>query len=359
MVRVHQDKLCESQNSIVGFEDVRWAWQELSRHARYFFQYSEWLEVIAILCSEDVVWNVVVDSRRPTAVSVLRKFRLGSTLIGLNGLGDVRARDVWMYPFTDCLVDRATIDNHRINLNDLLNGSTKWHILRLTHLRVDSPWLEVGGGKAHVREEVGGGVGILDTRQKAEDWSRVLPKNMRDTIRKARRRIESIGELKFTVATRQEIPAAFERFIALEASGWKGTQGTSILQQPEWCGLLGRYLEVSSDTQIGSLFIGDRIAASQLSVVVGSSLVLLKVAYDEQLSHLSPGNVLMANLVKECYENPAIDRIDCTVWQDWHQRWGMEREPTYELLAFNRRTIQGAMAEIAWRIRQLLARRKS
>jgi hypothetical protein len=93
-------------------------------------------------------------------------------------------------------------------------------------------------------------------------------------------------------------------------------------------------------------------------VTVGGSLVFIEVAYDEQLAHLSPGNVLMANLVEECCEDPSVHRIDCTVWQSWHQRRGMVREPTYRLLAFNRRSAGGALVGAAWHARRLMTRQR-
>jgi CelD/BcsL family acetyltransferase involved in cellulose biosynthesis len=102
----------------------------------------------------------------------------------------------------------------------------------------------------------------------------------------------------------------------------------------------------------------NRIAASQLSVRVGRTLFLLKIAYDEQLAYLSPGNVLMANLVESCCEDPDVDRIDCTVWQPWHQRWGMTREPTFRFTAFNSRSVRGALAGVAWNARRHLVHRR-
>lgn len=358
-VRILAGDLKVDRNEIGDFEGARWAWQQLGANARYFFQYPEWLEVIAALVEGDVAWGVLIESGKPAAASVLRRSHLGPTAIGLKALTDVSVKEIWMYPFTDCVLDLTAVRSHRIDLNDVLRASGKWHALRLEHLRIGSPWLELAVGRARVQEERGGGVGILDTRQEVDSWRRTLPKNMRDAIRKARGRVATFGGADIAVSTGTDLPAAYEQFVALEASGWKGTQGTAILQQPAWCGLLGHYLEVTSSAQIRSLHVGGRIAASQLSVIFGRTLVLLKVAYDEQLAHLSPGNLLMANLAEECCENPAIDRIDCTVWQDWHQRWGMMREPTFELLAFNRRSIRGAAVGATWNARRILTRQQS
>lgn len=71
------------------------------------------------------------------------------------------------------------------------------------------------------------------------------------------------------------------------------------------------------------------------------------MACDEGLSHLWPGNVLMADLVESCCSDPAIDRVDCTTWQPRHARWGKVREPTYQLVAFNTRLVMRRLAKVA------------
>jgi len=349
---------CEEldQRRIDGFGGVRWAWQELGANARYFFQTPEWMELVAAWVEDDLAWGAVIDSGRPVAVSVLRHARKGPAGLGPKVLSEVRVADKWS--FTDCLLDAKIDGSNAVELDEVVGASGAWDVLWLGDLRAGSPWLALAVGRARVREEPVGGVGILDTPLGADAWWRMLPKNMRDSIRKARRRIEACGGSEIVSSTGAELLAAYEEFVALEASGWKGAAGTALLQRSAARDLLRDYLCVAGTAQVRSLRIGDRLAASQLTVRVGGSLVLLKVAYDEQLAHLSPGNVLMADLVEECCEDPAVDRIDCTVWQEWHQRWGMVREPTFRLVAFNHRSVLGAIAGSAWNARRLLSRQR-
>ncbi len=156
------------------------------------------------------------------------------------------------------------------------------------------------------------------------------------------------------VSTGSDVPEAYEQWVALEASGWKGQDGGALAHRPEWRAVLGQYLRTTESAQVRSLLVDGRVVASQICVTCDRSLVLLKVAYDEELGRLSPGNVLMADLVEACCESPDIDRIDCTVWLDWHQRWGMVREPTYRILAFNRGSVRGRAAQAAWTVRRRL-----
>ena len=344
-----------NQSGIDGFESVRWAWQQLGGRAQYFFQTSEWMELAAAQAEGDLAWGVLTEAGRPTAASFLQRSLVKRAAIGIRVFSDVRVGDM-MYPFSDCVLDAKPDVRSGVALDDLLGVTGAWDVLDLRDRRVGSPWLELAVGRGYVEEEPNGGAGILDTRLVADEWWPTLPVNMRDSIRKARRRIEACGGSEIVVSTAGELPAAYEQFVSLEASGWKGAEATSLSHRPAWCDLFGAFLHTSGTAQVRSLFVGEQLAASQISVTVGGSLVLIKVAYDEELAHLSPGNVLMANLVEDCCEDPAVDRIDCTVWQSWHQRWGMVREPTYRVLAFNHRSVGGALVGAAWHARKLMTR---
>jgi hypothetical protein len=346
-----------SQTGSGGFEGVRWAWQQLDVDARYYFQGLAWMDSIATLVDENAVWDVVMESDQPAAVSVLRRLRPGRAGLRLRVLSDVRVGDMG-YPFTDSLLG-SNAAAPSVEIDDLLRAAGPWDVVNIRSRRAGSPWVVLAASKGWAKEEPDGGVGILDTRSRAGEWWPSLPKNMRDSVRKARGRIAASGSSEVVVSTGAELPAAYERFVALEASGWKGAEGTALSNRPAWRDVLGHYLRTEDTAQIRSLDVGGRPVASQICVSVGSTLVLMKVTYDEQLGRLSPGNVLMANLVEACCENPEIDRIDCTVWQDWHQRWGMVREPTYRILAFNQHSVRGRAAEAAWNVRRRLIRKSA
>jgi CelD/BcsL family acetyltransferase involved in cellulose biosynthesis len=229
-----------------------------------------------------------------------------------------------------------------------------WHVVRLNRLRIGSPWLALADGRGCVEEEPGEGVGVLDTCRDADAWSREMPKNMRDSIKKARRKLERVGGSEVVVSTGEDVAGGFEQYVLLEGSGQKGRNKTDLSHKREWRSLLLDYLRASDTAEVRCLYIDGQIAACQLSARVDRTLFLIKIAYDEQLAHLSPGNVLMAHLIEACCEDPHVDRVDCIVWQPWHQRWGLVREPTFRLTAFNHKSIRGALAGIVWNTRRHL-----
>ncbi len=223
----------------------------------------------------------------------------------------------------------------------MLDYLDPWHVLWLSSVRFGSPWLALPAERAFVEEEADGGADVLDTTRDPDVWRRSLPKNMREGLRKASRRAGHSGGYQCLVSTGHDVAERYDKFVLLEASGWKGQEKTDLSHTPVTRKLLGDYLQCGDDTEVRSLHIGGRLAASQVCVRVARTLFLLKVAYDEQLAHFSPGNLLMADLIEKCCEDPKIDRIDCVVWQPWHQRWGMTREPTFRVTAFNPKSARG------------------
>jgi CelD/BcsL family acetyltransferase involved in cellulose biosynthesis len=337
-----------------AFEDVRSAWNALSSGARYFFQTLPWVELIARRVTSDVLWSVTLRNGRAIFVSVLRR--------RLFPLGGIRLRVLTslcplpqMTPFADSLVDSDAVA--QLHFDDIARGFGPWHALRLRGLRAESPWLKVSAENVKIVSEPRGGVGIFDTSSSFEERWASVPKKMRKAIRRARDRIGERGQ--FVVATGDAIAKAFDEFVALESAGWKGEAGTSLAQTPGEREFLREYLVTADSAEVRSLHIDGRLAASRLAVKVAGTLFVLKTAYDESVADLAPGNVLFADLIEACCEDTAVNRVDCIVWHSRYEQWGMTREPTYMLLAFNRRSVGGMLAMIAWSLRPREQHRKA
>jgi CelD/BcsL family acetyltransferase involved in cellulose biosynthesis len=189
-----------------------------------------------------------------------------------------------------------------------------------------------------------GGYSIVDTRLSGDEWLASAGKNLKANLRKARNRLEREGALRIEVATTpEEVAAAFEGFVEIEASGWKGGVG-GLAKRPTERALIRNFVDHAVPVgrgQARTLRVGDRLAAAQLSAIAGDTLVLLKVAYRDDLSHLSPSNLLMADLIRECCDRPDIARIDLVTDQPWHDRWHPSKHPTYRVRDFNLRRAGG------------------
>ena len=238
-------------------------------------------------------------------------------------------------PFLDGIHDGDPVD--------ALSSLAAWHHVQLTGVRRKSAWLRARG--ALVRTEPGGGVTVADLPGDRDTWWANAPKNLRATIRKRRAKARRRGELVVTTATSvPDVAAAFDRFVAMESMSWKAASGYTLAQQPAVSDGLRSFVTAAAPFQrarIRILHVGELEAAFQVEAVVGSTLFMLKTAYDESIAELSPGQLLMAEIVETACDDPAIDRLDYCVAQPWQQHWGMRLEPTYEVDVFNRVSVRG------------------
>jgi CelD/BcsL family acetyltransferase involved in cellulose biosynthesis len=334
-----------------GFGRVRSAWHELSDNALYFFQTPEWIERIAPLAGPGTVFAQTHEGGRAASVAIFRRHRHSIAGVSMWMLSEIKLDR--MPPLAEGLVRPDQFDRRR--LEETLRAAGRWHVLRLLGQRRDSPWLKFTGGGNLIFPEPEGGVGILETDTDFDARWRALPRKIRDSVRRGRERIGDAGRIE--VATGPAIGAAFDDFVALEASGWKGEAGTALAHRPSELALMRDYVTNSSAAQMRTLRIRGQVAAMQMAVTTAGRVVLLKVAYDESLAEFAPGNVLLADLIEVCCRAPDIKRIDCINWQPWESRWGMTREPTFQFVAFNRRTIRGTLAGLTWNALRSLRKR--
>ena len=152
-----------------------------------------------------------------------------------------------------------------------------------------------------------------------------LGDNFRRNLRKSGNRLgrEPGASIRFLAGAEAD-PALLERFLALEASGWKGREGTSIERDPSllafYRALVGRFA-ASGWLEWHFLEIGGRLAAAHLAVRFGAALVLLKIAYDEEFARLGPGSLLFERVVERELASKASLEINCLTNMPWHRNW--------------------------------------
>lgn len=108
-------------------------------------------------------------------------------------------------------------------------------------------------------------------------------------------------------------PAAVERFLALEASGWKGRSATALGSQPAHAAFFRAVCEAPTATvqsHILELGVPDRAAAMLFVLVAGDTAFAVKLAHDEALAAGAPGVHLMAESADWFHAQPTVQRFD-------------------------------------------------
>jgi CelD/BcsL family acetyltransferase involved in cellulose biosynthesis len=112
----------------------------------------------------------------------------------------------------------------------------------------------------------------------------------REMERRHERLEEAIGA-ELEVTDQSADPAAFDRFLELEASGWKGAERTAMASCGDAdvfraiCGAFAR----KGRLQLLVLEAAGRPLAMQCNMRAGDTLFSFKVAYDERLKRYAPG----------------------------------------------------------------------
>jgi len=102
-----------------------------------------------------------------------------------------------------------------------------------------------------------------------------------------------------------DLDAELQRGFEVEASGWKGTQGTAILSSPQTAAF---YREIAHSfaaidgLRLSGIYCGDRLVAFDLTLLHARRLWLLKTGYHEEFRRLAPGLVMRLKIIERCYE---------------------------------------------------------
>lgn len=188
---------------------------------------------------------------------------------------------------------------------------------------------------------------------------RLSPKFKRN-LRNRMKRLSRHDDVRFSSVQVAGPPmqAAFEHFLDVEASGWKGASGaqTAIKLNADLRGLYGALVEHFSALgacEINLLHIGGRCIAGQLCLVVDDTCYLLVLGYDEAYANLSPGVLLTHSMIMRHAASERVRFIDLFGDADWHRDWEPLRQEFSRCYFFDE-TLRGRAAYLLMLMRRRL-----
>ncbi len=165
----------------------------------------------------------------------------------------------------------------------------------------------------------------------------VKSKDRRDFRRRARLLAEELGEEPQLVDRTME-PAAIDTFLELEASGWKGREGTALASIPGHAELMHETARTFADRGAFSLVFleaAGKAIAARCSFVAGGVDFCFKIAYDEDFRRFSPGRELELRWIDRFHADKSLEWLDsCTDPRNdlYNRLWPDRRELTTALL---------------------------
>lgn len=141
------------------------------------------------------------------------------------------------------------------------------------------------------------------------------PKRLKE-LRRQRHRLADDGTVAFTIAaTPGTIAPALDRFLDLEARGWKGQLGTGLAQavgDAAFIRAAATELAARHCCEVVELTLNGTTIAAGLLLRQADRAFFFKIAYDETMSRVSPGVQLTLELTKHCAETGTIALVDST-----------------------------------------------
>lgn len=215
-------------------------------------------------------------------------------------------------------------------LLDQLRREVPGHLgLSLTAVRQGAPVLTVlkGGLEGYIRcTGLCSKFSFLNVQGRYDDYLSGLG-NMRRNLKRFRKKLERQGAVSIDRIHGSPAGEDFlKTFVALEASGWKGRNGTAMAENAAAVAFyesLAKRLGAQECFEWYVARVQDKVVAAQMCIRCGGSLMLAKIAFDEAYSDCRPGHLLTGEVIKDAFARPDIVEINHLSNADWEGYWRM------------------------------------
>ncbi|HXD47056.1 MAG TPA: GNAT family N-acetyltransferase [Pseudolabrys sp.] len=161
-------------------------------------------------------------------------------------------------------------------------------------------------------------------------FEQAMSASSRKKLRQHRRRLGEKGALESVLVTAPDaVVRAYEDFLALEASGWKGRQGTALASDAadaQFTRAMIAALAARGEAEIHSLTLDGRPVSMQVVLRAGRTAFTWKTCYDEALHDYSPGTLLFEDYSARLLADDNVDAVDSCSFDDsgymasWRER---------------------------------------
>jgi hypothetical protein len=326
------------------------AWARSSEHAR----------PLPLLAAQ-------VDSEAVALLSVRRGFRsvLGAKLHLLEIAGD----DHWQP--TSPIIGRDPERSLAVLL-DGLRHRRGWDMLELGPMLKDTATtrllLDQGrrlGLRPHICTRIEDPVVKLTGSW--EQYYNSLSGNLRSQVKRGEAKLLRHGSLTLEeYAGGPDLGHRLDEFFRIESSGWKGRAGTAILNDAparQFYTDLAHKAALCGGLRLYLLRVGDRCIAADYCLACQGTIYMLKVGYDEDWSHCSPGQVMRKRVLQHLFASGRDEIYDMLSGGGEHRaykiRWANHLRPCVIVRLFHPRSVRGQIAAAASRLRAWLRDRKA
>lgn len=188
-------------------------------------------------------------------------------------------------------------------------------------------------------------------RPYSEVFDRLGPK-LRRNLGRERRRLEARHETTFDTVTSSdpgENGRHLDRYMDMEASGWKGREGTDSRHfEAEYYRDLVALGARSGSLTWYMLRADGKPVAMYLCHRHGRTLWAHKTTYDEAFATYSPGSQLLARMLEALCGDQGVDRLHMITSQPWVGRWRPAAEAYFRFRIYRKSVTGRALYTADW-----------
>lgn len=160
---------------------------------------------------------------------------------------------------------------------------------------------------------------------------------LRSSARRKLRQMEKKADARIERIETSNLAPVLEEFFKIEKSGWKGRIGTACDQDEQTRSFYTLLAELAARKKWLSFFrltLNGETVAFHYGLTYDGVYLLPKLAFREEFSDLSPGLVLMHEVVRDCIDRQirAVDFLGTD--DEWKSRWSRNVLPHYWLYIF-------------------------
>jgi CelD/BcsL family acetyltransferase involved in cellulose biosynthesis len=175
-------------------------------------------------------------------------------------------------------------------------------------------------------------------------WLAGTRPKFRSHLRRARRQLEEQGTLELKYYSTAD-PEALKKFYDLEASGWKGAEGTAIkcdAGTQQFYDSVAQAAARDGYLSLDFLELNGKPIAGHFGFNLRGRYFLAKAGYDEAFRRHGPGQLLVNEILSQTRERGLreFDFVGPATWDE--SRWASARRTNYRIFIF-RKNLYGAL----------------
>ena len=159
---------------------------------------------------------------------------------------------------------------------------------------------------------------LLRRRESGEAYlQEALSSNRRRDYKRKEKRFAELGKLEYrSLESATDLSAWIDWFLQLEASGWKGTEGTALACSEASLSFFREATQTAftqGQLRMLGLFLDEKPIAIRCNFISGRGSFFFKPGYDESFAKYSPGVLVELQNIQEVHRDPRVWFMDsCT-----------------------------------------------